>query len=87
MYIILPSKLNEYPKGKINDTTLLLQPNLSNSSTNLGKTASELVVEKAISKGDLILFNRSKRRFPKIKYPTINKTSQRTAIAKKKSLR
>jgi hypothetical protein len=48
MYIMLPSKLKEYPSGKINDTILLLQPKRSNSVTNFGKTASELVVEKAI---------------------------------------
>ena len=50
MYL-LPSKLKEYPNGKMNDTILLLQPKRSNSVTNFGKTASELVVENAISKG------------------------------------
>ena len=67
MYIILPSRLKEYPKGKMNDTILLLQPNLSSSSTNFGKTASELVVENAMSKGSLILLNNSNNLLPKIK--------------------
>ena len=67
MYIMLPSKLKEYPSGKINDTILLLQPKRSNSVTNFGKTASELVVEKAMSNGSLILYNNSNNLFPKIR--------------------
>ena len=67
MYIMLPSKLKEYPNGKMNDTILLLQPKRSNYVTNLGKTASELVVEKAISKGSLILLNNSNNLFPKMR--------------------
>ena len=51
----------------MNDTILLLQPNLSSSSTNFGKTASELVVENAMSKGSLILLNNSNNLLPKIK--------------------
>ena len=67
MYIILPSRLNEYPNGSVNETILLLHPKRSNSSTNFGKTASLEVVEKAIKSGLLIRFNKSQRRFPKIK--------------------
>ena len=67
IYIILPSRLKEYPKGKMKETILLLQPNLSSSSTSFGNTASELVVENAINKGSLIRLNNSKSRFPKIK--------------------
>ena len=85
MYIILPSRLKEYPKGKMKETILLLHPNLSSSSTNFGKTASELVVENAMSNGSLILRNNSKSRFPKIKYPTTQRTSHKIAKAKKKS--
>ena len=67
IYIMLPSKLKEYPNGKMNDTILLLQPKRSNSVTNFGKTASELVVENAISKGSLILLNNSNNLFPKMR--------------------
>jgi hypothetical protein len=45
MYIILPSKLNEYPNGNMKETILSLTPKRSNSSVNFGKTAS-LVVPK-----------------------------------------
>ncbi len=87
IYIILPSRLNEYPNGKIKETILLLQPKRSNSSTNFGKTASELVVEKAINNGAFILLNNSNNRFPKIKYPIMHSISQSIPNAKKKSLR
>ncbi|MNY50561.1 hypothetical protein D3C86_1860740 [compost metagenome] len=51
--------MNEYPSGNIKDTTLSFTPNASNSSVNFGKTASLLVVPKAIANGPKIRLNNS----------------------------
>ena len=63
IYIILPSKLKEYPNGKVKETILLLQPNLSISSTSFGKTASLLAVLKAMAIGFEILLSKTIIRF------------------------
>src|ERR1700712_4001892 len=82
MYIILPSKLNEYPSGKINDTILSLQPKRSSSSVNLGNTASLLVVLKATSKGCEMRLSSSGTRLRSIIYPTDNNKAHRQAMPK-----
>jgi hypothetical protein len=51
MYIMLPSRLKEYPSGSTKLTTVSLQPNFPNSSIVFGKAASLLVVEKAYRTG------------------------------------
>ena len=63
MYIILPSRLNEYPSGRVNETILSLHPNLSISSTNFGNTASLLAVLKAMAMGELRRRSKTGRRF------------------------
>ena len=64
MYIIEPSKLNEYPMGKTKVTIFLLHPNFSNSSINKGKAASEDAVLKANKKQSKIALRSAKTLFP-----------------------
>ncbi len=80
MYIMLPSRLNEYPNGKMKLTMFFLQPKFSNSSVNLGNTASELVVENATNIGFLMLLINENNRFFKINQPTSNKMIHKTAM-------
>ena len=62
------------------ETILSLHPNFSNSSVNLGKTASLLVVLKAIMSGGKIAFKSPGKRLPKIKNPTNKSTAHKVAI-------
>ena len=84
IYIMLPSKLKEYPSGNIKDTILSLQPKRSSTSVNFGKTASLLVVLKAIIKGLEIILISDGILFPRIINPTPIKTIHKTPIPVKK---
>src|ERR1035437_3352066 len=85
MYIMLPSKLNEYPNGKTKATILSLQPNFSSSSVNLGKTASLLVVVNAINKGTLMRRNNSGILFLRIIHPAVLNTIHNKNMPTKKT--
>ena len=84
MYIILPSKLKEYPSGNMKDTILSLTPKRSNSSVNFGKTASLLVVPKAMINGLTILLSKTVILLFRKIYPTTIKTTQSDEIPIKK---
>ena len=76
IYIILPSKLKEYPSGKTKLVIFGVQPKFSNSTIVFGKAASELLVLKANKIGSLIRFISSNILLFKKKEPAKIKTPQ-----------
>ncbi|MNS52132.1 hypothetical protein D3C72_848360 [compost metagenome] len=80
MYIILPSRLNEYPSGNMKETILSFTPKPSNSSVNFGNTASLLVVPKAIAKGPVMRLNNSVILPLRKIYPTAIKITHKVLI-------
>ena len=84
---MLPSRLKEYPKGNMKETILSFTPKRSNSSVNLGKTASLLVVPKAIIKGLMMCCKRVFNLRPRKTKPNNNKKSHNEVIPTRKELK